>query len=63
MGAGKYVYYVPVEGGGPISIYFKSASVVKSNDKNKKKTIAPRVSPIKNLRMLSGSTVISGTKN
>jgi len=23
MGAGKYVYYVPVEGGGPISIYFE----------------------------------------
>lgn len=26
MGAGKYVYYVPVEGGGPISIYFKSGN-------------------------------------
>ena len=26
MGADKYVYYVPVEGGGPISIYFKTGN-------------------------------------
>ena len=44
-------------------INFNSASVVKRNVRNKKKIIAPKVSPIKNLKILIGSTVISDTKN